>query len=76
MVFRGQAKENRMAARTHVGSKIEFRVDGKVLAAPVIREPISSGSIQIDLGDQANTAADLAAQISRSDARVEVVVSH
>ncbi len=60
---------------TYVGSKTELRVDGKVIAEPVIREPITGGSLHIDLGGQTETANTLAEQLSRPGARVEVVLS-
>jgi preprotein translocase subunit SecD len=60
---------------TYVGSKTELRVDGKVIAEPVIREPITGGSLQIYLGDQTETADNLAEQLSKPGARVEVVLS-
>jgi preprotein translocase subunit SecD len=60
---------------TYVGSKTELRVDGKVIAEPVIREPITAGSLHIDLGDQPETANSLAEQVSRPGARVEMVLS-
>jgi SecDF, P1 head subdomain len=60
---------------TYVGSKTELRVDGKVIAEPVIREPITGGSLHIDLDDQTETANTLAEQLSRPGAKVEVVLS-
>src|SRR6266436_7577515 len=41
---------------TYVGSKTELRVDGKVIAEPVIREPITGGSLHIDVGGQTEMA--------------------
>ena len=56
-----------------VGSKLELRVDGKVIADPVIREPINGGMLQIDLGDRQDIAASaIAEQMLKPDARVEV----
>jgi hypothetical protein len=60
---------------TYVGSKTELRVDGKVLAELVIREPIIAGSLQIDLGARAEGTNNLAEQISKPGAKVEVVLS-
>ena len=60
---------------TYVGSKTELRVDGKVIAEPVIREPITAGSLHIDVGDQTEMANSLAEQLSRPGARVEMVLS-
>ena len=56
-----------------VGSKVELRIDGKVIADPVIREPIKGGMLQIDLGDRQDVAASaIAAQMLKPDAKVEV----
>jgi preprotein translocase subunit SecD len=60
---------------TYVGSKTELRVDGKVIAEPVIREPITGGSLHVDLGDESERANSLAEQLSRPGAKVEVVLS-
>jgi preprotein translocase subunit SecD len=60
---------------TYVGSKTELRVDGKVIAEPVIREPITGGSLEIYLGDQTERANNLAEQLSKPGAKVEVVLS-
>jgi preprotein translocase subunit SecD len=60
---------------TYVGSKTELRVDGKVIAEPVIREPITGGSLHIDVGGQTEMANTLAEQVSRPGARVEMVLS-
>ncbi|SRR6266404_3854444 len=60
---------------TYVGGKTELRVDGKVIAEPVIREPITTGSLQIYLGDETEKANNLAEQLSKQGAKVEVVLS-
>ena len=60
---------------TYVGSKTELRVDGKVIAEPVIREPITGGSLEIYLGDQTERANNLAEQLSKPGAKVEMVLS-
>ena len=60
---------------TYVGGKTELRVDGKVIAEPVIREPITGGSLEIYLGDQTERANNLAEQLSKPGAKVEVVLS-
>lgn len=59
--------------RDHIGRKVELRVDGKVLSAPVIREPILGTELQIS-GD--GTAADFEAIAKRllAGGVVEVVV--
>jgi hypothetical protein len=60
---------------SNVGNKVELRLNGKVLATPVLREPILGGALQIDLGDQSDMAASLAEQMSKPGAKVEVVIS-
>ncbi|MGE0339127.1 MAG: hypothetical protein AB7O79_04535 [Xanthobacteraceae bacterium] len=59
--------------RDNIGRKVELRVDGKVLSAPVIREPILGTELQIS-GN--GTAADFDAIAKRllSGGVVEVVV--
>lgn len=46
--------------RTHVGRRFAIVLDGKVLSAPVIREPILGGSGQISGNFTAQSASDLA----------------
>ncbi|MDE2007368.1 MAG: protein translocase subunit SecD [Rhodospirillales bacterium] len=46
--------------RTHVGRRFAIVLDGKVLSAPVIREPILGGSGQISGNFTAASASDLA----------------
>jgi protein-export membrane protein SecD len=46
--------------RTHVGRRFAIVLDGKVLSAPVIREPILGGSGQISGSFTAQSASDLA----------------
>lgn len=62
-------------SKTNVGSKMELSVDGNVIAAPVLREPILGGVLQIDLGEKSDTAASLARQLSMPSAKIEVKVS-
>src|SRR5690606_32372003 len=47
--------------QTHVGEPFAIVLDGKVLSAPVIREPILGGSGQISGGFTVEEASDLAA---------------
>jgi SecD/SecF fusion protein len=54
-----------------VGNRTELRVDGKLVAAPVIREPITGGTLQIS-GENADAARALAEQLLKPDAKVEV----
>jgi preprotein translocase subunit SecD len=71
-----QASKKDLAAFTsaHVGSKIELRFDGKVLADTVIREPVTGGSLYISEPDWTNVmASDLAEQMSKPGAKIEVI---
>jgi preprotein translocase subunit SecD len=56
----------------NVGRKAEFRVDGRALMAPVIREPILGGSGQISAGFKLDEAKDLADRLSSGRAKLEV----
>jgi preprotein translocase subunit SecD len=70
----GSKKDFAAFTSAHVGGKIELRFDGKVLAEPVIREPVTGGSLYISDPDWTNVmASDLAKQISRLGARMEVI---
>jgi preprotein translocase subunit SecD len=56
----------------NVGRKMEVRVDGRALMAPVIREPILGGSGQITNREfTAEAAQDLAQRLSAGKAKVE-----
>ena len=71
-----QASKKDFAAFTsaHVGGKIELRFDGKVLADTVIREPVTGGSLYISEPDWTDVmASDLAKQISKPGAKIEVI---
>jgi len=60
----------------NVGRKMEMRIDGKVLMAPVIREAIMGGSGQIS--DDSLTfeqAKDLAERISTGKVKIEFEIS-
>jgi preprotein translocase subunit SecD len=49
-----------------------LRVDGKLVAEPVIREPITGGTLQISGGYDSNSARALVEQMLKPDARIEV----
>ena len=71
-----QASRKDFAAFTaaHAGGKIELRFDGKVLLETIIREPVTGGSLSFGDPDWTNVmAGDLAKQISRPGARIEVI---
>ena len=55
----------------NMGRKVEFRVDGKTVSTPLIREPILSGSGQIS-GVKPEEARDLAARLSSGQAKLQV----
>lgn len=55
----------------NVGKRIEVRVDGTVVTAPVIREPIAGGTIMISGSMTADDAGRLAMRL-RGGAPVEV----
>jgi preprotein translocase subunit SecD len=59
--------------RNNVGRKTELRLDGKVLSAPVIREPILGGKLQI-AGDEPVIDFEEIAKRLRSGGLVEVVI--
>ena len=56
----------------NIGRKVEFRVDGKAVSTPVIREPILSGSGQISGGFKLEEARDLAARLSSGQAKLQI----
>ena len=54
---------------------MELRVDGKVVTAPVIREPILGGSGQISNQSlTAESAKELAARLSTGAAKIEIEI--
>jgi len=55
----------------NVGRRIEIRLDGKVLTAPVIREPILQGSGQISGHLSEQDARNLAARLT-AGAKLEI----
>jgi preprotein translocase subunit SecD len=57
--------------RNNVGRKVEIRVDGKAMLAPVIREPISGGSGQIIDHFNQQQADDMAARLSSGASKLE-----
>jgi hypothetical protein len=58
---------------TNIGLKTELRINGRKLAEPVMREPITVGSLQIsDDNWSEETIRDIVRQVSEPGARVEV----
>lgn len=58
--------------RKHIGGRLVLRVDGKIVAEPIIREEIKGGVVQIAGNMTLQDAADLAARLSKGEAKVEV----
>jgi hypothetical protein len=70
----GQKSNQALAAfsSVEIGNKAELRVDGRVVAAPVIREPLST-SIQIsDVGWTDEVATAIANDLARPNAKIEI----
>ena len=55
----------------NVGRTTEFRVDGRVLMKPVIREPLLAGVFEISGHYSLNEAKDIAQRLS-SGGKIEV----
>jgi preprotein translocase subunit SecD len=70
---KGSARDFWVLTRDNVGRKAELRVDGRVLSAPVIREPIAGGKLQI-AGDGTFADFDEIAKHLRSGGLIEVVI--
>jgi preprotein translocase subunit SecD len=58
----------------NVGRTTDFRVDGRSIMKPVIREPIVGGTSQIAGGFNANDAREMAARLSSGAAKIEVEI--
>jgi SecD/SecF fusion protein len=56
----------------NVGGKTEIRVDGRVVMAPVIREPLLAASSQISGSMTPEQARDIAARLASGQARLEI----
>jgi preprotein translocase subunit SecD len=57
-------------SETHVGFPVEMRIDGKSVAKPVMREPITGGVFQISM-DSMEQARQLADKLSHGS-RLEI----
>jgi preprotein translocase subunit SecD len=57
--------------RINLGQPIDVRVDGKSMLKPVVREPITGGTLQISM-DRQEDAGPLAARFNNRTATVEV----
>lgn len=60
--------------REHTGARFALVVDGKVVAAPTINEPICAGSAQITGGFTGRTATDMATMIASGALPAPVIV--
>jgi preprotein translocase subunit SecD len=56
----------------NIGRVLVLRIDGKVVAEPIIREAIARGVVQISGSMTVKDAADLAARLNNGEAKVEV----
>ena len=56
----------------NIGRRLVLRVDGKVVAEPIIREEIKGGVVQISGNMTVRDAADLAERLSKGEAKIEV----
>jgi hypothetical protein len=56
----------------NIGRRLVLRIDGQVVAEPIIREEIKGGSVQISGGFTLKDAAALAERLSKGEARIEV----
>jgi hypothetical protein len=56
----------------NIGRRLVLRIDGKVVSEPIIREEIKGGVVQISGSMTVKDAADLAARLSKGEAKIEV----
>jgi preprotein translocase subunit SecD len=56
----------------NIGRVLVLRIDGQVAAEPIIREAIAKGVVQISGNFTMKDAAELAARLSKGEAKVEV----
>jgi preprotein translocase subunit SecD len=68
------AKQFAELTQKNVGRKMELRIDGKAVMAPVIREPILGGAGQISGGLTEQDARDIAARLTSGHAKIELEV--
>jgi preprotein translocase subunit SecD len=60
--------------RQNVGRAMEFRIDGRAVMAPVIREPILGGSGQIAARFSIDEARNIAQRLQAGTSRLEVEI--
>jgi hypothetical protein len=78
VTFRLTPRSGRMFAEftsNNIGRVFELRIDGRVVMKPVIREPITGGSVQVVGGFTVTEAKELADRLNSGSARVEVEVA-
>lgn len=56
----------------NIGRRLVLRIDGQVVAEPIIREAIKNGVVQISGSMTVKDAAELAARLNKGEAKVEV----
>jgi hypothetical protein len=77
VTFRLTPRSGRMFAEftsNNIGRVFELRIDGRVVMKPVIREPITGGSVQVVGGFTVTEAKELADRLNSGSARVEAEV--
>jgi preprotein translocase subunit SecD len=60
----------------NIGRRLELRIDGKTVMAPVIREPVMGGSMQVSGGWTSRQAKDLADSIAAGKFKIEVELAN
>jgi preprotein translocase subunit SecD len=70
----GQKSKQALSAfsSAEIGNKAELRVDGRVIAAPVIREPLSTSMQISDIGWTDEAAAAIASELAKPAAKIEL----
>jgi hypothetical protein len=56
----------------YIGRRLVLRIDGNVVTEPIIREEIKGGVVQISGSMTVKEAADMAARVSKGEAKIEV----
>ena len=60
----------------NIGKAVALRIDGTVVASPVVREPIVDGTVRISGGLTEDELRAIAAKLSSASAKVEIEVMH
>jgi SecD/SecF fusion protein len=58
--------------QNNIGRVLVLRIDGQVVAEPIIREPIKGGVVQISGNMTVKDAAELAERLNKGEAKIEV----